>query len=435
MTTTPPAAEAAPKTPKARPGRRIVIGLDGTWNNAFKETQRLDGHTVLKPSNVLKLCRAVLPVDPVSGRTQITYYDVGVGGLASYPGFANQLLRRTDRFLGGIHGAGFEENAESALHFLALNLEKGDEVFIFGFSRGAATSRAVTRFIEWAGGLPTKDDSYYLPRLFREFVRSRATTKISTELDAINKDKPEEKRLRLAPVNVRLLGVFDTVMALGFRALARGSATSGKAQAFYAGERPATCVAHARQALAIDERRFDFRPEIWRAAHPHQTIEQRWFPGAHVNIGGGYTEDGLGNLALEWMLKEVAALKDGIAFDQEYLGFYRPWSGHPVNQSETVWYKIGDAARLRFGKGRRQLLKADQAVAAGQKLDKSVIRRMQLDPTDLTDTDEPYRPQNVIDHLARQPDLPAYIDQLKLDPKHPDLPPDVLERIEAARRA
>ncbi len=89
--------QADEKTAAPRPGeemrtpRRLVLCLDGTWNSAYDEHKRRDGHTVLKPTNVLKACRAVLPIDD-AGAMQIAYYDIGVGSLAEYPGAANRLL-------------------------------------------------------------------------------------------------------------------------------------------------------------------------------------------------------------------------------------------------------------------------------------------------------------------------------------------------------
>jgi len=126
--------------------RRLVLCHDGTSNSDFDEKRRDQGQAVLKPTNVLKLSRAVLPWDPATRREQITYYEVGVGSLTRYPGAANRLLFQTDRTLGGVEGAGFEANIESALTFLVLNYQPGDEVFVFGFSRGAATARGLTRF-------------------------------------------------------------------------------------------------------------------------------------------------------------------------------------------------------------------------------------------------------------------------------------------------
>ena len=168
--------------------KRIVLCLDGTWNNPFDEEQRDDGSTVLRPSNTLKLARAVRP-RAADGRDQLVYYDIGVGSLADYPGIANRLLHRADRILGGESAAGFEGNVEDALSFLAMNFEPGDEVFIFGFSRGAATARAITRFLQWSGGVPEKIDVYFLPRLFRAYVVGRGEpAKLGAEIDAINKE-------------------------------------------------------------------------------------------------------------------------------------------------------------------------------------------------------------------------------------------------------
>jgi uncharacterized protein (DUF2235 family) len=124
--------------------KRLILCLDGTWNSGFEEIQRRDGHKVMKPTNPLKICRAVKPFDAETGTAQITYYDLGVGALAEYPGAANRLLQRLDRTLGGAWGAGFEGNVEDALNFVAYNYESDDEVYVFGFSRGAAEARAVT---------------------------------------------------------------------------------------------------------------------------------------------------------------------------------------------------------------------------------------------------------------------------------------------------
>jgi uncharacterized protein (DUF2235 family) len=81
-------------------GRRIVICMDGTWNNAYQMKARDDGTQVLKPSNPLKICRAVVPFDAATGTAQLSYYDTGVGALGTYPGFSNHLLRAIDSKLG-----------------------------------------------------------------------------------------------------------------------------------------------------------------------------------------------------------------------------------------------------------------------------------------------------------------------------------------------
>src|SRR5262249_39496841 len=156
---------------------------------------------------------------------------------------------------------------------------EGDQVFVFGFSRGAATARGLTRFLDWAGGIPTQRDSYYLPVLFRAFVVGQGKGSGQELVERINADRAKEKRPRpldpLKAVNVEYLGVWDTVMALGGRFRAAGASTSVVSKSFYVDAQPARCVKNARQALGIDEQRFDFRPEIWTGFREGQTLEQR----------------------------------------------------------------------------------------------------------------------------------------------------------------
>jgi uncharacterized protein (DUF2235 family) len=425
--------------------RRLVLCLDGTWNNAYSRKKRTDGHAVFKPSNVLKTARAIAPYDSDTDRLQIVLYHIGVGSLARYPGIPNRLLALTDKALGGGWGAGFEENVEEALEFLAHNHQAGDEVFIFGFSRGAATARALTRFLDWAGGLPLKHDSYYLPVLFHDYVLHHGNEPIATALQRINSDRSNERPARpplesFKPVDVVFLGVWDTVMALGPRFRGHDTPTSSPSQSFHISDRPDQCVRHARQALAIDEVRYDFRPEIWQAPRSDsQTLKQRWFAGVHSNIGGGYVNDGLANLALHWLLEEAHA--QGLTLDANFLGHYRGYSQDRLYRSDSVLYRCLDAVRWRVGRGRRSLVA--QPESAQLTLNRSVITRIQTDPHEEKDGHpgqpahpglrKPYRPENVLQLLANQADLVAFLTSLGVDP--PALPADVTRRLDKLRAA
>lgn len=423
--------------------RRWILCLDGTWNSAYVKKKRDDGHEVLKPSNVLKLGRSVLPFDARSGREQTVYYDVGVGSLSRFPGASNRLLATTDKLLGGAFGAGFEANVEDALTFLANNQTPGDEVFVFGFSRGAATARALTRFLEWSGGLPAKGDAYYLPRFFRAYVVSRGATSAAAVRQAIDAERAAERNPLepLGPfqrVDVVFLGVWDTVMALGSRFRAAGASTSTASRSFHVGARPASCVRHARQALAIDEARYDFRPEVWADRQPGQTLEQRWFAGVHSNVGGGYVDDGLANLAFHWILDEAAA--QGLAVDKSFAAAYRRYPQDRLYRSESIVYRLLDGLRLRYGRGRRSL--SGRPPTANLTLAPSVIHRIQADPTERTDSGALrfpdlrtlYRPDNVLRFLACQPDLDRYLEQLGFaEAKSRALPEDVVRRLAELR--
>jgi hypothetical protein len=392
---------------------------------------------VLKPSNVLKTARAVVPLDGAQGRQQIVYYDVGVGSLVRYPGLSNRLVVGIDKTLGGGWGAGFEGNVEKALSFLTLNHEPGDEVFVFGFSRGAATAQAVTRFLDWAGGLPLKTDAYYLPRLFREYIGSRGSEPFATVLARVNDQRAREQRPLapldpFQPIDVVFLGVWDTVFALGRHFV------PSAARRFHVGKQPPRCVRHARQALAIDEVRYDFRPEIWNGpARPGQTLEQRWFAGVHSNVGGGYVDDGLANIAFRWMLGEARSY--GLVVSDKYVGNFKPYPQDRLYRSESMLYRTFDAVRWRAGRGRRALV--GSPASAAFTLDPSAIVRIKADPKkekpgqpgqlQHPDLRTLYRPDNAFHFLAEQPDLSPYIRSIGV--KDPTLPDDVNARLAALR--
>ncbi|MEE4273112.1 MAG: DUF2235 domain-containing protein [Thermoanaerobaculales bacterium] len=399
--------------------KRIVICLDGTWQNPYKMRQRDDGGRVLKPTNVLKLSRAVRPRSPDDHRPQITYYDAGIGALVKYPGRANRVLSLADRLLGGVWGAGFEANIEEAFRFLTDNHEPGDEVYLFGFSRGASQARALTNFLSWLGGVPEKGDAYFGPLFFLHWVGTRGAghpADVKT-VDGRRPDRPMD------PVDIRLLGVWDTVMALGSRLhTARG--TSRSRWSFYVGPRPAGCVRHTRQALAVDERRFDYQPEIFSGCADTQTLVQRWFAGSHSNVGGGYVEDGLANIPFRWLVAEAEAL--GLAVDHDYVKHFNPYPQGRLYPSGGAASSALEWARLRFKGGSRSL--TGHPPEANLSLDRSVIHRIRADPADHPQLDH-YRPKRVIESLRGVGDLDAYLAGLGLDPEKDRLPDDVLAAI------
>lgn len=396
---------------------RIVLCLDGTWNSTFNSLEREDRTAVLKPTNPLKVARAVLPIDPSGSVRQITYYDSGVGALGLYPGFSNQVLSFVDSKLGGAFGAGFEANVEQAATFLCQNYTAKTEVFVFGFSRGAAQAQALTNFLSWMNGIPIKSDAYYIPIFFRLYLQKFGEG-TPMEFRSSSGDVPAK---RIVPLEVTFLGVWDTVMALGsrFRASKR---TTVKEKSFHVREEPAACVKHARQALAIDEKRYDFRPEIWKRGKSHQTLEQRWFPGAHANIGGSYGNDGLANSALHWIVEEAKAL--GLAIDEAFLAKYRPFPQDELGDPHTYLYKIAEALRFKLGSGKRSL---DGHPTAGMlSLDPSVIKRLCSDPANFEDMPMPYRPDEVVRIAAENKGRKEeFIRSFGLDPATYAFPKDI----------
>lgn len=385
---------------------RLIVCLDGTWNSPFKSATRDDGTNVLKPTNPLKLARAVLPID-TAGNRQTTYYDSGVGALGLYPGPSNRLLDFVDKKLGGIWGAGFEANVEQAANFLALNHTDRAEIFIFGFSRGAAQARALARFLDWLGGVPAKSDAYYVPLFFRHYLDTKST---GSPNDIVNsRGATIADRIRRAPIT--LLGVWDTVMALGSRVRASAH-TSVKGRAFHIDDTPPRSVRNARQALAIDERRYDFRPEIWRDSHRGQTLEQLWFPGAHGNVGGSYIRDGLANCALHWIAD--TAIELGLEIDREFLRKYRCYPQHEIGDTHSPFWRTREAIQCKLGKGARRLTGYPDTAKLG--VHKSVVQRFCADPGDHDRMGAPYRSDEVVALMSkRRGEWDDYVSSLGLD--------------------
>lgn len=396
---------------------RLIICLDGTLNSTFKKIEREDGTNVLKPSNPLKLARAVLPIDN-EGNQQITYYDSGVGALGLYPGLSNRLLNFADGKLGGAWGAGFEANVEQAATFLANNMTSGTQVFVFGYSRGAAQARALSQFFAWLGGITQKRDAYYIPLFFREYILTRGRGNPAKVKSQKNGDEPFK---RLEPFSITFLGVWDTVMALGsrFRATKNNSA---KERSFHVSDVPASCVKHACQALAIDEKRYDFRPQIWERSQEEQTLTQRWFPGSHGNIGGAYGNDGLANGALHWIVGE--AKKHGLKIDNDFLNRYRPYPQDELGESYKGIYPFIELLRLRKNKGSRSLNLCNGK--AEFTIDKSVIERFCSNPKNHKYMKKKYRPKVIVDYVKqRKSDAEFFLKSHGLDPNVYQLPDDI----------
>jgi uncharacterized protein (DUF2235 family) len=142
--------------------KRIIVCADGTWN----ERDQMDDQTHLRhATNVTKVARAVRARDR-NGIDQIVYYHDGVG---THPGL--------DKFTGGAFGQGIEGNIRDLYRFLVYNYDDGDEIFLFGFSRGAFTVRTLAGFIS-AFGMLQKSDDFYVPDLYAEYKRGEAPAAI-----------------------------------------------------------------------------------------------------------------------------------------------------------------------------------------------------------------------------------------------------------------
>jgi uncharacterized protein (DUF2235 family) len=297
--------------------KRIVICCDGTWNRA---DQLHDGEPC--PTNVVKLAFRAAKRD-AAGTLQVVFYGQGVGT-------GNAL----DRYSGGAFGHGLEANIHEAYRFLVGNYEAGDEIFVFGFSRGAFTARSLCGMLRNCGILQRGS--------LRNYHRAVALYRDPTR----NPDHAESVAFRREnsvcgadDVAVRFIGVWDTVGALGIPLRGLRALTRGRHQ-FHDHELSGT-VQDARHALAIDERRAPFQPTLWRyKPKPGQTIRQVWFPGVHSDIGGGYPDSRLSDIALGWMIEEARGC--GLAFDDDVFGHHPldPAPGGTLHNSRTGLYRL-----------------------------------------------------------------------------------------------
>lgn len=376
--------------------------------------------------------------DPALGIPQIAYYDIGVGALRQFPGFSNRVHRTVDNLFGGAAGAGFEGNIEDAYSFLTLNFEPGDEIYIFGFSRGASTARGLATFIDWMGGILRPQDAYWIPRYYdahlagasfaatrQEIFDERVKRRTDAGMESEKAHKEAERVVgTMQSARVRFLGVWDTVLAV-----------SKKRAAPHVGATPPASVDNARHALAVDERRADFLPRIWEgtaADNPNQTLEQRWFAGVHTDVGGGYVNDGLANQALEWMLGEARAV--GLGLDWNFLSSYPGYPQDEIHDSNKLKWRVIQTLTFRRKAGIREARVSDVAHLT---LHPSLLVRMASKKTDPNGREhpklEPYRPENVLKMLAGVPDLEAFLATIPGLPEGFELPPDVLAAIQEAR--
>jgi uncharacterized protein (DUF2235 family) len=264
--------------------KRVIVCCDGTWNDTDRQSE---------DTNVFRMARAIHATQETDA-LQITLYLRGVGtsGL------------RIERLLEGGTGLGVDDNIRSAYMFIAQNYVPKDEIFLFGFSRGAYTVRSLAGLIN-ACGILKRQKLGDLPEAwtyYRTEPPPHSPEKFQTQY---NTDCH-------ADAEIKFLGVWDTVGALGIPA-GLFSPENAKKFAFH-DTGPCKVMKHGCQALAIDEHRHEFVPTLWTEPAPDGVeIEQVWFAGAHADVGGGYVTRTLADVPLVWVAKK--AEQDGLKLD------------------------------------------------------------------------------------------------------------------------
>ena len=335
---------------------KIVVCCDGTWN---KPDQRDEGK--LSPTIVVKVKRAVAERGPGDTR-QLVYYDRGVG------------TRWLEHLRGGAFGYGLSENIRQAYRYLVNHYEPGDDVFFFGFSRGAYTARSTAGFIRKCG-LLRREHARRLEEAY-DFYRRRDEASHPTGEEATT-----FRRLYSREIRIKFIGVWDTVGALGIPFGILSGIFNRKLE--FHDVKLSSYVDNAFQALAIDERRRFFAPAIWeQQAHSvGQVFEQAWFAGVHSNIGGGYADAGLSDLSLLWMFKKAEGC--GLAFKEDVRSRIRPDPFGELRDSKRGIYRLLPDYLRPIG-----------AVKDGAEVvHRSAVERMKQS------RGAPYRPQSLVEYL------------------------------------
>ena len=310
---------------RARPAfrpRRLALFIDGTWNVEDNNT------------NVWRLYSLSAFAD-LDGEDQLCFYTKGVG--TSYG----------SKLKGGVLGMGFSQILRQAYDWLIAHYRKDDEIFVFGFSRGSYAARSLAGLVARCG-VPTAGSPIGVDEIYDRYKGGDDERTIYKLLE----DHAAGKASDFSPferwmvdycvtAKVKMVGVWDTVGSL-----------VGRYDYLETGLRqPIENVFHA---LALDEHRFSFKPTLLtfnvhadRPAaertkpRPIEAVEQRWFVGAHANVGGGYFSDPLSQRPLAWIAGKAEALGLRLAA--------------PIGQDEHPWtYPVADSFR-RFAYGLYQV--------------------------------------------------------------------------------
>jgi|SRR5579862_834112 len=345
--------------------------------------------------------RALTAAKSKDGKNQLVYYEIGVKG-----------------FMGGLFGQGLDDNIRLAYEWLIENYKDGDEIFIFGFSRGAFTARSLAGLVAIDGVLKA-GAPIGVTELFERYKKgneeSIQTLKDMEASGDIGKLTEQEKWLLKysQPVTIKVVGVWDTVGSVGL--VAGDIPGISRSQFDYHQTGLRLPILNGYHALAIDEHRGDFAPTLWDIHYPKDknarqpparalsNVEQRWFVGAHANVGGGYETDLLAQAPLRWMMKKAESQGlsfrsevdlDGDALKAPIADSYRSFIHglYPWISWWPLYRVIGQEPEVR---------QDGTHINVNETIDASVFERWRADPT--------YRPNNLAEWAQRKKVDPAQL--------------------------
>jgi uncharacterized protein (DUF2235 family) len=277
--------------------KRLIVFCDGTWNAADEPTK----------TNVCKL-RLAVDESEDAAVPQLVHYEPGVG------------TKKLERMRGGAFGVGLSRNLRHCYEFLVDNYDPGDELFFFGFSRGAFTARSLAGLVRNSGILRREHRDKVMDA-YRLYRNRKAGYAPSEQAAKDFRDAHSHQDIEIA-----FIGVWDTVGALGIPAGILQPPLLKKRWSFH-DTTLSKSVRNAYHAISIDERRRPFAPTLWvhKVAEDKtvlplpegQTVSQVWFAGVHSDVGGGYPDPALSEIPLLWMAER--AVECGLALKEDHL--------------------------------------------------------------------------------------------------------------------
>ncbi|GAB0150777.1 DUF2235 domain-containing protein [Marinobacterium sp. BA1] len=286
--------------------KKIIICADGTWQSPESDSV----------THILRIARGIAPED-TDGNKQIVFYDWGIGS-------------DSDALTGGITGKGIDKNILDCYRFLVHNYDSGDQLYLFGFSRGAYTVRSLAGLIGNCGIVRRE----YAAKITSAYALYRRRSKSA----APNSEQAAAFRHQYAVAEspqVHFIGALDTVGALGIPAPFLG--TLGSERYLFHDTEPSNVIRHARHAVSIDENRQDFEPTLW-TPRAGVDLQQVWFAGVHSDIGGAYADRTLGDHAGQWLAREAETC--GLAFEPHFVSDLAPDHTGPLHNEYKGFYRV-----------------------------------------------------------------------------------------------
>lgn len=315
--------------------KKLIVFCDGTWNTPDESD---DGKSC--PTNVSLLFRATSASD-AAGIPQIVHYVQGVG------------THKDDKFWGGAFGMGISQNILDGYKFICSNYEPGDQIYLFGFSRGAYTARSLAGLI-YNMGILQREHFEHINAAYKGYVNRGEEWHPTRTVATTGKKGSEAQKFREAYTwkneSIHFLGLWDTVGALGAPyGLLMGFVSNLLFKCRFHDTELTPIIQNAYHAVSKAEKRWPFRPTLFnlKPGYDASRFDEQWFDGVHSDVGGGYVDTSLSDKALDWMMAKAAG--HGLAIDKANLPTpHYPTPPQAPHNSQAIYYRLSTLLMVKW---------------------------------------------------------------------------------------